>query len=257
MKRISIAVAAVISLSLGAVLGGCQSSSNSNPAADNQTAQTVQDAAAFKVVGKTDQKLSESDLKKAETMITKGKVSDDKSTLVFDQKDISLVIITGPEDDMLSYRIQGIRNPTLVIPSGSSLKVLFVNVDDDMKHDFLIGTAKAPFPKNPDEANTVGSDRLEPARDKTYSAEMMTISADHDGVFSYFCSVGEHAKKGMWGTIAVGKNAASQKLPSGHDAGERHNHDSHEHTDMMDDMHTKGAGMMDGDMRKKGSGMMR
>lgn len=227
MKRISIAVAAVISLSLGAVLVGCQSSSNPGSATGDQAMQTVQDKAAFQLVKKTDQKLSVDDLKKAETTITKGKVSDDKSTLTFDQKDISLVITTGPEDDMLSFRIQGIRNPTLVIPSGATLKVLFVNTDDGMTHDFLIGAAKAPFAQHPDTANTVGSDRLGHAENKVFSAQQLTISADHDGVTSYFCSVRGHAKKGMWGTIAVGKKAASQKLPSGHDAGEPHNHDSH------------------------------
>ena len=122
-----------------------------------------------------------------------------------------------------------------------------------MTHDFLIGAAKAPFAQHPDTANTVGSDRLGHAENKVFSAQQLTISADHDGVTSYFCSVRGHAKKGMWGTIAVGKKAASQKLPSGHDAGEPHNHDSH----MMDgDMNEKGSGMMNGNVNKKGSGMM-
>jgi rusticyanin len=223
MKRISIALATVISLSLGAVLVGCQSSSNSGSGTGNQTTQTAQDTAAFQLVKKTDQKLSADDLKKAQTTITQGKVSADKSTLTFDQKDISLVVRTGPEDDMVSFRIQGIRNPTLVIPSGATLKVLFVNTDDGMTHDFLIGAAKAPFGQHPDTANTVGSDRMQHAENEMFSAQELIISADQDGVFSYFCSVAGHAKKGMWGTLSVGKDAASQKLPSGHDAGKTQN----------------------------------
>lgn len=252
MKRISIALATIISLSLGAVLVGCQSSSNPGSATNDLAMQTKQDTAAFQLVKKTDQKLSADEVKKAETTITKGKVSDD-SILTFDQKDINLVVLTGPEDDMLSFYIQGIRNPTLVIPSGATLEVLFVNTDDGMTHDVLIGAMKAPFGQHPETANTVGSDRLQHAENKTFSAQQLTLTADKDGVASYFCSVAGHAKKGMWGTIAVGKDAALQKLPSGHDAGEPHNHDSHM---MDDDMNEKGSGMMKGDMNKKGSGMM-
>ncbi len=185
-------------------------------------AQATPSGTAFRLVKKTDRKLSEGDLKKAETTITKGKLSADASTLTFDQKDINLVATTGPEDDMMSFRIQGIRNPTLLIPSGAALKILFVSTDGDMVHDFLLGELQRPIANHPPTANTVGSDRMPLAENKMFSAQQMSISADADGAFSYFCSVGGHAKKGMWGTIAVGKNAASQKLPSGHDAGEPH-----------------------------------
>lgn len=59
----------------------------------------------------------------------------DKTSLGFTEKEIRLVVTTGPEDDMLSYRIQELRNPTLVVPPGATLKILFVNTDYDMRHD--------------------------------------------------------------------------------------------------------------------------
>jgi hypothetical protein len=47
----------------------------------------------------------------------------DGSNITYDGSQIRLVVTTGPEDDMLSYRIQGVRNPNIVIKSGSLLKL--------------------------------------------------------------------------------------------------------------------------------------
>ena len=41
--------------------------------------------------------------------------------------------------DMLSYRVSGKRNPTLNFRKASTLKILFVNTDDDMFHDIRFG----------------------------------------------------------------------------------------------------------------------
>jgi rusticyanin len=231
MKPASIAFAAlgtVVSLSLGGVLLGCQ---NTSQPAGNQAAPTAQNTSVFELGPKQELKLTIADLKKAQDKTTKGTLSSGKDTLTFDQKDISLVVATGPEDDMLSFRIQGVRNPTLKIPAGATIKILFVNADDDMTHDFLIGDLQRPIPDHPPTAGTVGSDRMEHAKNETYSAQQMTLTAPPSGVTTYFCSVEGHAEKGMWGTIVIGKVDSSQTIPSGHDAGEPHNHDSHMESD--------------------------
>ncbi|MEO6907400.1 MAG: hypothetical protein ABI210_05880, partial [Abditibacteriaceae bacterium] len=247
MKRISIAIAAVISLSLGAILVGCNSTSNTR--SNSSSNQVTQTADAFQLGAKKDLQLISSDLKKAQGKNTEGKLSADKGTLTFDQKDISLVVTTGPEDDMLSFRIQGVRNPTLAVPSGAEIKVLLVNTDSDMVHDFLFGTLQRPIADHPPTAGTVGSDRIQPAKSETYSAQQMTFTAPQNGVATYFCSMKGHAEKGMWGTIVVGKVDSSQKILSGHDAGETHNPDSH-----MDSDHNMPMGS--GNM-PMGKGMMR
>lgn len=224
MKSVSIfftAAGALVVVVLGAALLTRVPHSAPSGATSVAPAQAATPTASFRLVQKTARQMSADDLKKAEATITKGELSPDKGTLTFAQKEIDLVARSGPEDDMLSFRIQGIRNPTLVVPSGANLRVLFVNTDDDMTHDFLIGAAKAPFPEHPDTAQTVGSDRLDHAKNEMFSAQQMTISAPQDGAYSYFCSVSGHAQKGMWGTIAVGKNAGSGNLPSGHTAGEK------------------------------------
>src|SRR2546430_10760345 len=82
---------------------------------------------AFTLVSSEKRTVKQADLTKLEKDQTMGKKN--KTALTFTENEIRLVVITGPESDMLSYRIQGMRNPTLVIPSGATLKLLFINVD--------------------------------------------------------------------------------------------------------------------------------
>jgi hypothetical protein len=137
------------------------------------------------------------------------------STITFAVKEIRLVILTGPEDDMLSYRILATRNPTLVVPAGATLKILFVNRDVDMRHDVRFGKVEGEFPLAPPTDATAGSTRLDhKSEDGTMQAEELIIKANETGAFKYFCSVRGHAKGGMWGNIAVGVKPDEVKPPA-------------------------------------------
>lgn len=168
---------------------------------------------AFTLVGSEKKTIKYADLTKFKNEQTQGKK--EGSNLTFTQTEIRLVVTTGPEDDMLSYRIQGMRNPTLAVPAGAMLKIIFVNTDFDMRHDILFGHKTPPFEIAVDAAETAGSSRLTPqAEDESLSAEDLTIKANENGQYVYFCSVRGHAKGGMWGNIAVGvKPGAEMKTP--------------------------------------------
>src|SRR5688500_5864543 len=84
---------------------------------------------AFTLVSSEKKTINEADLAQLEKSRTAGKSSG--SILTYTEKEIRLVVTTGPEDDMLSYRIQGMRNPILAVPAGATLRILFVNVDTD------------------------------------------------------------------------------------------------------------------------------
>ncbi len=127
------------------------------------------------------------------------------SNLTFTEKEIRLVIATGPEDDMLSYRINGVRNPNLVVPAGAILKILFVNSDEDMRHDIRFGHAAGEFAIAPETTETVGTQKLTAKSEGgIYQAEEIVVKAAENGAYNYFCSVRGHAKGGMWGNIFVG-----------------------------------------------------
>jgi plastocyanin len=158
---------------------------------------------AFTLVSSTKKTIKEDDLaaiEKQQTVGTKG-----ATDLTFTEKNISLVAVTGPEDDMLSYRIQGVRNPNLIVPEGATIRVLFVNTDEDMTHDIRFGHVMGDFPIQPDITETVGTEKLPPeTEDGTAQANEIVIKANENGAYKYFCSVRGHAKGGMWGNILVG-----------------------------------------------------
>ncbi|MGQ0540717.1 MAG: hypothetical protein ACT4O9_02555 [Blastocatellia bacterium] len=168
---------------------------------------------AFTLVSSEKKTVKAADVAGLEKGRTMGKK--DGSSLTFTEKQIQLVIVTGPDDDMLSYRIQGVRNPTLVVPAGATMKILFINVDYDMRHDVRFGHVKQPFEIMPEIDESVGSTKLTArAEDGTLQAEEIVVRANEIGQYVYFCSVRGHANGGMWGNIAVGvKPGADIKQP--------------------------------------------
>lgn len=158
---------------------------------------------AFTLVSSEKKTVKETEIASLEKSQTVGKK--EGSNLVFTEKEIRLVVLTGPEDDMLSYRVQGVRNPNLVVPSGAALKILFVNSDVDMRHDVRFGHVVKDFEIAVEIAETAGTQKLTAkSEDGVLQAEEVVVKANENGAYKYFCSVRSHAKGGMWGNILVG-----------------------------------------------------
>ena len=164
----------------------------------------AQQNAPFTLTSHLSKTLTAEELAQAETTQTSGVLSADKTKLTFTAPTVHLIARTGPEDDMLSYRIQGARNPSLIVPTGAVLDITFVNTDEDMPHDLHFGAAQTPFPIAPDTTNAVGTSKLPHQQNDQFSGEQISIRANSDGAYRYFCSVRGHAKGGMFGTILVG-----------------------------------------------------
>jgi hypothetical protein len=157
----------------------------------------------FTLVSSEKKSVKQADLIKMEKSQSVGRK--ENSDLIFTDKEIRLIVTTGGEDDSLSYRIQGVRNANLILPSGAMLKILFVNSTPDMRHDIRFGRIEGEFALSQDIGETVGSQKLmTDGGKKVFQAEELVIKAGADGAFKYFCSVGGHAKGGMWGNIFVG-----------------------------------------------------
>ena len=134
----------------------------------------------------------------ADMAATRGDISADKKTLTFRRKTVRLVVRSGPANDMLSYRIAGLRNPTLVVPAGAMLKTLFINTDDDMTHNLRFGTQHAIS------APSVGTPGLAHKTAATFHAVDVTLRVPpKSGTYFYFCTVPGHVQGGMWGAIRV------------------------------------------------------
>src|SRR5688572_21284226 len=135
---------------------------------------------AFTLVSSQKKTVKASELAGLEKNQTNG--TKEGSTLTFTGKEIRLVVLTGPEDDMLSYRIQGVRNPILAVPSGVRMTILFVNVDTDMRHDVRFGHKVGDFDIAPAITETAGSAKLAArTEDGVLQAEEMVIKANDNG----------------------------------------------------------------------------
>jgi Sulfocyanin (SoxE) domain len=159
---------------------------------------------AFQLVSSEKKIVKESEIDALKKSQTVGKI--EVNNLAYTEKEIRLVVVTGPEDDMLSYRIQGVRNPNLIVPAGATLKILFINADVDMRHDVRLGHIMKAFELAPEITETAGTNRLEHKSEDgaAMQAEEIVVKAASTGAFKYFCSVRGHAKGGMWGNILVG-----------------------------------------------------
>jgi hypothetical protein len=148
--------------------------------------------------------VTKTQLDSMESAHAKTQVSKNGSALILSGNRSDLIVRTGPESDMLSYRVEGIRNPVLIVRSSSILHILFVNVDDDMTHDLRMGDVTPP-----DTIGTVGSARLPHSDEDNYSAEEMILRIQEVGKYPYFCSYKTHAANGMRGWIIIVDAGAS------------------------------------------------
>ena len=159
---------------------------------------------AFTLASSEKLTVTASQLAELQKHATVGKV--DGANLTFTGRDIKLVFTAGPDDDMLSYRVQGMRNPNIVTPGDVRITVWFVNTDDDMPHDLLFSHYTVDFPVTPDIAMSAGTQRVRAHEGEAspLNVEKIVITSNEDGAYRYFCSVKGHAKGGMWGNILVG-----------------------------------------------------
>ena len=147
-----------------------------------------------------------SGLAAAQKTETPSQASPDGKALTFRRKLVRLVAVTGPDNDMLSYRINGKRNPTLVVSPGTTIKMLFVNTDDDMKHNVRFGTALKAYPNVMISylKTSVGTPELAHKSKTAFYGEELTLCAPASaGTFVYLCTVRGHAQGGMVGKGVV------------------------------------------------------
>ncbi len=171
---------------------------------------TLAAASQFTLIRSASKTLTPAALSAAEKTQTPGAVSPDGKTLTFTQKTVRLVAETGPENDMLSYRIGGLRNPTLVFAADAAVTVLFVNTDDDMAHDIRFGPALSAYPNMMAAyvKSSIGTLELAHKSEAVlHGAELTLQMPAAPGIYAYFCTVRGHAQGGMAGKVIVRQEA--------------------------------------------------
>ncbi len=167
-------------------------------------ASAISSADGFSVSGAKKMTVNASKLAGAKKKATVGSIGSDKKSLTFGASSIQLVVETGPKRDMMSYRIQGLRNPSLKVKAGAILHILFVNTDDDMFHSLRFTAKVAPFDAKIGNTSSVGSGDLAHMSTKSFFGQEFTLKGPKKkGTYSYVCTTAGHAAAGMYGTITV------------------------------------------------------
>ncbi|AFZ69818.1 hypothetical protein Calag_0023 [Caldisphaera lagunensis DSM 15908] len=149
------------------------------------------------------------------------------NSIVIDNNNINLVVLAMMGNDAANmtnstvpsyshgdvFVIYGLINPTLIVPSGSTIHVLFINLDDDMYHNFIITTTPPPYPYNvmPYVGMNGGMGPsmrlymtwLPPANynnNYAYGYEY-TFIINSPGNYWYLCTYPGHAENGMYGEV--------------------------------------------------------
>ncbi|MDA8344440.1 MAG: plastocyanin/azurin family copper-binding protein [Thermaerobacter sp.] len=134
-----------------------------------------------------------------------------RNRIVFQGRDVQLDVggsPTGQKDE--TYRIAGLVNPTIVVPTGADVHVAFVNADTDMPHNFVLTPAGPPFTYVPMMQAPIAfpgasTPFLSPGSKHSLLGIDISFVARAPGNYTYLCTVPGHAERGMYGSFVVQK----------------------------------------------------
>lgn len=157
------------------------------------------------------------------------KVSPSTNTITFDSQDISILVLpmmpdkaanlTGMQPPSYStgdvFVIDGLINPSLLIPDGSIVHFTVVNLDDDMYHNLVVTPEPPPYPYSSMNSMMSSVPFLPPAdyaQGWAYGYSY-NLSFGQSGTLWYICTYPGHAQAGMYGQIVV--SVLGQPTPTG------------------------------------------
>lgn len=132
------------------------------------------------------------------------------NTVTYTGGQINIVALASPsgKPDM-TFEIDGLVNPTLVVPQNSNVQLTVVNTDPDELHGLEITRTSPPYSAMP--MMNINNDFLlmpmpHPTTKSAATAQYYTRSGQFSlqpGTYYYLCPVPGHAQKGMYGTLQV------------------------------------------------------
>ncbi len=131
------------------------------------------------------------------------------NTVVYGTKRVLLVALASPEGGPdMTWNIDGLVNPTVVIPQGARVTVDFFNADADHEHGWELTRQPPPYQymtmmyaavaQSGAFAMPVGE-----ATSSRWFGRTLHFTASTSGTFYYLCPVPGHAQKGMYGRLVV------------------------------------------------------
>lgn len=142
-----------------------------------------------------------------DSMLTSRPAVVGNGTLIFSGESVKILVLTGPMvegQSMYSFVIDNLTNPTLVIPLGTRVTMVVVNVDTDAYHGLTLTGAAPPYPYSfmPMMMGSQVSTGFLPPSTSEFASQQITFTIN--GGAYYVCPVPGHAQAGMYGLIKPG-----------------------------------------------------
>lgn len=133
----------------------------------------------------------------------------DGTTVAYTSTQVHLVALGAPGSRPgMFWEVDGVVNPTVVVPAGARITVEFADGDPGYQHGFEVTAAPPPYPS----MAMMGAGVVAPGafvmpvaapRGASWYSETTTFTAPPAGTYYYLCPVPGHARQGMWGKLIV------------------------------------------------------
>lgn len=132
------------------------------------------------------------------------------NTVTYHGAQVGIVAVASPASGPdMTWNVDGLVNPTVVVPKGANVTVAFFNADADTTHGWDLGTAAPPYSTMPMMAGSVAfpgafAMPVAGATEQLWSGRTLHFTASKAGAYYYLCPVPGHAAQGMYGKFVVG-----------------------------------------------------
>lgn len=154
-------------------------------------------------------RISSTDATRLGTAVPTGaSVNRSTNRITFSATTVQLVVLASPSggpDE--TFRIAGLVNPTVVVPTGAHVSIEVINADPDTAHGLVVTTEGGAswMPMMTSRSAFPGSAVwfLGDPTSAGMHAGTLSFTANRSGTYTYICAVPGHAQKGMVGTFVV------------------------------------------------------
>ena len=131
------------------------------------------------------------------------------NTVTYHTAQVALAALASPDGQKdMTWNIDGLVNPTVVIPRGAQVTVHFFDADTGTPHGWELTSTPPPYPSMVmmDAQVAFPGAFAMPVRGATaqqWSGRTLQFTAATAGTLYYLCPVPDHAGQGMYGTLIV------------------------------------------------------
>ncbi len=131
------------------------------------------------------------------------------NTVIYGTNRVRLVALASPEGGPdMTWNIDGLVNPTVMIPQGARVTVDLFNADADHQHGWELTRQPPPYQYMTMMYAAVAQDGafampVSGATSSRWFGRTLHFTASTSGTFYYLCPVPGHAQKGMYGRFVV------------------------------------------------------